>query len=114
MAKAGAPIGNKNRTGKLNKLSMQIDKKLAELNCDPLEGMARIAQLSETAFRDALRELNNGEDVKIAGLYKDLALAGKMYTELAQYVAPKRKAIEHSGNIEGGFVVHILPDDKNV
>jgi len=30
----------------------------------------------------------------------DLALAGQMYKELAQYVAPKRKAIEVTG--EGG------------
>ena len=30
----------------------------------------------------------------------DLALAKDSYKELAQYVAPKRKAIEHSGQVE--------------
>ena len=26
-------------------------------------------------------------------------LRGRMYSELAQYIAPKRKAIEHSGGV---------------
>jgi hypothetical protein len=34
-------------------------------------------------------------------------LRGKMFSELAQYVAPKRKAVEHSGP-EGGAIEHAI------
>jgi hypothetical protein len=50
--------------------------KLGELDCDPIEGMARIAQQAEA----------DG----------DKNLAAQMYKELAPYVAPKRKAIEQT------------------
>lgn len=63
--------------GTPNKANREIADKLAELNCDPIQGMAMIAN---QAFSEG-----------------DLSLAGQMYKELAQYVAPKRKAIEHSG-----------------
>lgn len=63
--------------GTPNKKTQDVIDKLEELNCDPIEGMARIA----------LEAHDNG----------DLPLAGNMYKELAQYVAPKRKAIEHTG-----------------
>jgi hypothetical protein len=33
-------------------------------------------------------------------------LRGRMYAELAQYVAPKRKALEHSG--DGGMIEALL------
>jgi hypothetical protein len=50
--------------------------KLEALGCDPIEGMARIAM--DAANTPELR--------------------GKMYAELAGYVAPKRKAIDHSSD----------------
>jgi len=43
--------------------------------CDPIEGMIRIAQ-----------DANNKPELR-----------GKMFAELAQYVWPKLRAIEHSG-----------------
>ena len=73
----GAPKGNQNRKGKPLKHTQEIADKLAALGCDPITGMAEIA-----------------EEARATG---DLALAGQMYKELAQYIAPKRKAIEHSG-----------------
>lgn len=81
----GAPKGNTNRKGKPAKMSADIAARLAKLNCDPIEGMATIAK-----------------DAYAAG---ELAIAGKMYAELAQYVAPKLRAIEHSG--EGGGAIGI-------
>jgi len=45
------------------------------LDCDPIEGMARIA-VDEQA---------------------ELGLRAQMYKELAQYTAPKRKAVEVTG-----------------
>jgi hypothetical protein len=66
--------------GALNKRTVEVIEKLAALDCDPIAGMALIA----------MDEKNPVE------------LRGRMYSELAQYVAPKRKAMEHSagGEIE--------------
>ena len=60
--------------GTPNKATADVVARLAELGCDPIEGMALIA----------LDETNPPE------------LRGKMFAELAGYVAPKRKAVEHS------------------
>lgn len=65
--------------GSANKRSLAVAEKLKELDCDPLEGMAKIAQ----------QAMDEG----------DMALAGSMYKELAQYVAPKRKAVEVAADI---------------
>ncbi len=55
-----------------NKQNIAVTDRLEALGCDPIEGMAMIA-MDESA---------------------DLSLRGQMYKELAQYVAPKRKAVE--------------------
>ena len=60
--------------GTPNKRTQDVIERLATLGCDPIEGMARIA----------MDESNAPE------------LRGRMFAELAQYVAPKRKAVEHS------------------
>ena len=61
--------------GTPNKPGQQAAEILASLNCDPIEGMARIAM-----------------DPKHSP-----ELRGKMYSDLARYVYPQRKAVEHSG-----------------
>lgn len=73
--KPGQKKGGRKK-GVPNKLTMQVIERLAELDCDPIEGMAIIAA-----------------EARAAG---DLALAGQMYKELAHYVAPKRAAVSHS------------------
>ena len=60
--------------GTPNKRTIAVIEKLAALGCDPIEGMAHIAM--DTANPAELR--------------------GRMYAELAGYVAPKRKAIDVS------------------
>lgn len=60
--------------GTPNRQTVDIAEKLAKLNCDPIIGMAKLAINPDAS----------------------LELRGKMYSELAQYVAPKRKAVEHS------------------
>ena len=60
--------------GTPNKRTAEVVARLDALGCDPIEGMARIA----------MDEANPPE------------LRGRMFAELAQYVAPKRKAVEHS------------------
>ena len=59
--------------GTPNKRTLDIQQRLDELKCDPIEGMVTIAMNTENAPE----------------------LRGRMFSELAQYVAPKRKAIEH-------------------
>lgn len=80
MAHGGKREGAGRKKGTPNKKSVAIQDKLKELGCDPIEGMARIAE----------QAMDEG----------DMQLAGSMYKELAQYVAPKRKAVEISGDQE--------------
>ena len=58
------------------------------LGCDPIEGMARIA----------MDERNRAE------------LLGRMFAQLAQYIHPKRKAVEHSGDSSApAFQLVVMP-----
>ena len=63
--------------GALNKRTQAVADLLAEMDCDPIVGMAMIAL-------DA---------------HNPIELRARMYAELAQYVAPKRRAVEHSGEV---------------
>ena len=65
------------REGTPNRRTLEIIEKLEALGCDPVEGMAKLAA-----------DENNSAELR-----------GRMYAELAQYVAPKRKAVEHSGDL---------------
>jgi hypothetical protein len=65
--------------GTPNKGTVAVAARLEAIGCDPIAGMARIAM-----------DINTPIEVR-----------AKLYSELAQYVAPKRKAIEHSGDALG-------------
>ncbi len=58
--------------GTPNKKTVEVIEKLQLLGCDPLAGMAQLAM-----------DPSNSPELR-----------GRMYAELAQYVAPKRKALE--------------------
>jgi hypothetical protein len=91
----GARKGNQNRRGVPQWRTLEVMEMLEQMNCNPIEGMARIALIAEYGFKDQVERLAKGEEgITIQGCFKDLNLAGAMYKELAQYVAPKRKAIE--------------------
>lgn len=62
--------------GTPNKLTMDVAERLAAAGCDPILGMVQIAQ-----------------DEKAP-----LELRARMYSELAQYTAPKRKAVDMSSS----------------
>jgi hypothetical protein len=62
------------KAGTPNKKTQELQSLLLNLGCDPIEGMAMLAM-----------DTNNSPELR-----------GRMYAELAQYVAPKRKAVEHS------------------
>jgi len=51
--------------------------RLEALGCDPIEGMARLA-MDETV---------------------ELSIRAQMFKELAQYIAPKRKALDVQGDV---------------
>jgi hypothetical protein len=61
--------------GTPNKATADLLAKLGALGCDPIEGMARIA-------------LNTRAP---------LGVRARMFAELAQYIYPKRKAVEDAG-----------------
>jgi hypothetical protein len=82
-SKPGERRGGRQR-GAPNKRTLDVIERLAALHCDPITGMARIA-------------LNKKNSVE---------LRAKMFTELAQYVAPKRKALEHPA--EPGQIEELL------
>lgn len=87
----GKKFGGRKK-GTPNKNTQELMDMILETGCPhPVQGMAQIAvQAKEEGNID---------------------LAQACYKELAQYVAPKRKAIEHSGNIEtdNQFVI-VVPD----
>ena len=80
MAHGGKRPGAGRKNGSKARKTVCVQEKLEKLGCDPIEGMVEIAKEAMTN--------------------EDYTLAASMYKELAQYVAPKRKAIELS-NEEG-------------
>ena len=60
--------------GRAEQTHRDVIDKLSALRCDPIDGMARIAMNAKNPVE----------------------LRARIFVELAQYVAPKRKAIEHS------------------
>ena len=73
-SKPGERRGGRQK-GTPNKATVEVQQRLSELGVDPIEGMARIAMDPEAT----------------------LELRGRMFAELAAYIAPKRKAVEHTG-----------------
>lgn len=75
-AKRGKPKGSPKtggrKPGSVNRITADIMHALAELRCDPIRGMARIA--------------NNRKN--------EAGLRLKAYSDLAQYVYPKRRSVE--------------------
>lgn len=83
------------KPGTPNKKTTDIEAKLAALNCDPLELLARVANGEALEVR-LPNSPEHSEPIEQWPTLEQRIAASK---ELAQYVAPKRKAIEHSGHI---------------
>ena len=66
-----ARIGGRQK-GTPNKATADVQARLEALGCDPIEGMARLAM-----------DQDNPPELR-----------GRMFAELAGYIAPKRKAVE--------------------
>jgi hypothetical protein len=85
---AGRPKGSK------GKRTERVEELLERIGCDPIEGMALIASNDAEALG-----LADGETIPIT-------LRAKMYSELAPYVAPKRRATELT--IDQGNHQHVI------
>ena len=107
--KPGDPWRGKSRKGIPNKRTVEVMERLAELGCDPIEGMARIAQDVTPCKVCHEGVLENGKTcpqcLGTGKLQASAELRGRMYAELAQYVAPKRKAVDLT--VEGGDPVRM-------
>lgn len=101
MAHGGKRPGAGKPKGSTNKATQEVKDKLAKLGCDPIEGLARIAM-------EAVNDANSTN--KPNERSQALQLAANCYKELAQYVAPKRKAVEHSGEVSAQVVSFKDPD----
>ena len=82
------PVGSGRKAGTPNKRTKTVEEKLATLGCDPIAAMARLAM-----------DDNEPSGLRFAAL-----------KELAQYVAPKRKAVEVS-SAENQIMIVIDPVD---
>lgn len=104
--------GSGRKKGSVNKSTEDIMQKLARLGCDPMEGMAIIALnrlpcgvcrgKGKTPYKLPDGGIGTRTCESCYGtLYENCSpeLRGKMNAEIAQYIAPKRKALEISGNL---------------
>jgi hypothetical protein len=76
--------------GTPNKRTTELVERLAELDCDPLEGLAAIAADPNT----------------------DAALRARVYADLLPYLFPKRKAVELSGHDNSPIEVRWIGEIK--
>lgn len=77
---AGRPKGAK------NKRTQEIIDRLEDLDCDPIEGMAMISA-----------DPTSSPELKF-----------QCFKELAQYVAPKRKAMDMNQSIDGNIEIQVV------
>ena len=128
--------------GTPNRRTMDIQEKLERIGCDPIRGMAEIALnrlpcgvcRGEGKTKYALPHGHHSEECHASSEAKCICdgigmrtcmscygslweacspeLRGKMYAEIAQYVLPKRKAIEHSGVDGEDIGVRLLVEFK--
>jgi hypothetical protein len=108
-AKPGQRFGGRQK-GTPNRKTEEIAEKLARLKCDPLEGMAMIALnkvpcglcrgAGKTKYKlpgdETIHERTCERCYGSRMEACSLELRAKMYSDLAQYVHPRRKAIELS------------------
>ena len=86
----GKVPGSGRKRGTPNRRTAQVHELLLALKCDPITGMARIAMNAK-----------NPPDLR-----------GRMYSELAQYLFPKRKALEVSTTPAEGFAALLEELDR--
>lgn len=116
--KTGSPKTGGRKKGTRNRSTEYVAEVLDRLNCEPIEGMARIAMRDIPcstcggAGRVPSRDLRKKEACPgCAGSGKEpipIGLAAKMLSELASYRYPKLKAVEHRASDEKGNTVSLV------
>jgi hypothetical protein len=82
-AKGGPKTGGRKK-GSINKATASVQAKLEKIGLDPIASMAQLVK----------DEIKLGEDM-------DKSLVKDLLKELAQYVAPKRRAVEVDAEVSG-------------
>lgn len=85
MSHGGKRPGAGRKKGTPNKRSEEVRQKLEEMDCDPIEGMVRIAIEAEALASSAENFAQKKDSLK---------LAGDMFKDLAKYYAPQLRAID--------------------
>ena len=83
------PSGAGRKKGTPDKIAGEVEERLQELGCDPIKGMVEIAKSKNTP----------------------LELRCRMFSELAQYVWPKRKSVDAVVQQQPGRVVYGWSDE---
>lgn len=93
MAHGGKRSGSGRPAGSKNKRTQEIQDRLEDLGVDPIEGMAMISQ-----------DPNSSPELKL-----------QCFKELAQYVAPKRKAVDVNQVSTGEMTIEVVKfsDDED-
>ena len=86
MTTGGARPGAGRPKGAISKRTQEIQERLEMLQCDPIEGMAMIA--NDTSLDHGLRL--------------------QAMKELAQYIAPKRKAVDMATTFDGSVNIEVV------
>jgi hypothetical protein len=84
----GRPKGSK------NKINRSVADQLADLDCNPIEGLARVARRAEEQDPPALH------------------VAKGCYSELASYIAPKQRSAVEVENLEQLIISWQAPPEK--
>jgi hypothetical protein len=91
------PPGSGRKKGAINKREQEVKDKIESSGYDPIRAMIEIGEVAMTA--------------------KDYTLAGNMAKELAQYIYPKRKSVEHTTDgsfMPTGITINFTEDPKPI
>lgn len=88
-AGAGRPKGTPNRR------TLALQNQLEELGCDPVSALAEILEEQMKIARACLNRKKKNNDMALRALND----AERTSADVIQYLYPKKKAIEHSGEM---------------
>jgi hypothetical protein len=87
-------VGNGRPKGSKNKINRSVADQLQDLDCNPFEGLARIAKKAEEQDPPALH------------------VAKSCYSTLAEYIAPKQRSSTEIENFEQLIISWQSPPEK--
>lgn len=88
---AGRPKGSQNRR------TLALQNQLEELNCDPVACLSEILNAQMAIAREAITPTKKKKIPNKALALEAFADAEKTAADFMQYIFPKKKAVEHSG-----------------